>query len=123
MRFLVDAQLPRSLAVHLTELGHDAIHVKDLPSGGRTSDSEITTFADAEGRVVVTKDADFRHTHETGGHPQHLLYVSVGNVRNRDLLDHFSAHHAAIVAAFEQADFIELGREALTLHPTKGRPE
>lgn len=73
MRFVIDAQLPRSLVVHLTELGHDAIHVKDLPSGGRTSDSEITALADSERRVVVTKDADFRHTHETGGHPQLLL--------------------------------------------------
>lgn len=119
MRFLVDAQLPRILADHLTKLGHDTVHVKDLPAGGRTTDSEITATADREDRVVVTKDADFRHTHETGGHPQRLLHVVVGNVRNQELLDHFSIHHETIVAAFEEADFVELGRQALTLHPRR----
>ncbi len=76
MRFVVDAQLPETLVDHLPQLGHDAIHVKRLPRGGDTSDSEITAFADAEDRVVVTKDSDFRHTHETGGHPSRLLLIS-----------------------------------------------
>jgi predicted nuclease of predicted toxin-antitoxin system len=83
MKFLVDAQLPRSLALHLVGLGHDAIHVKELPSGSLTTDSEITSIADADGRVVVTKDADFRHMHETGGRPERLLLIVVGNTRNR----------------------------------------
>ncbi|WP_458040528.1 MULTISPECIES: DUF5615 family PIN-like protein [Bacteria] len=121
MKFLVDAQLPRSLAVHLVDLGHDAIHVKELPAGSRTTDSVITSTADARGRVVVTKDADFRHTHETGGHPERLLLLVVGNTRNRELLDQFSAHHAQVVVAFEDADFVELGRESLILHPRRKR--
>ncbi len=120
MRFIVDAQLPETLVEHLQRLGHDAIHVKHLPAGGNTSDSEITRFADSEDRLIVTKDSDFRHTHETGGHPTRLLLISVGNVRNRDLLALISAHHDAIVQAFEQADFVELGTTALTLHPRRG---
>ena len=76
MRFVVDARLPETLVDHLPQLGHDAIQVKHLPRGGDTSDSEITRFADAEGRVVVTKDSDSRHTHETGGHPSRLLLIS-----------------------------------------------
>jgi predicted nuclease of predicted toxin-antitoxin system len=121
MKFLVDAQLPRSLAVHLAALGHDVAHVKDLPAGSLTTDSEITSIADADGRIVVTKDADFRHMHETGGHPERLLLVAVGNTRNRELLDHFTAHHATIVGAFDEADFVELGRETLTLHRRRTR--
>lgn len=121
MKFLVDAQLPRGLAVHLVDLGHDAIHVKDLPAGSLTTDSEIRSIADAEARVGVTKDADFRHMHETGGHPTRLLIVAVGNTRNRELLDHFTAHHETIVSAFDDADFIELSRESLTLHPRRTR--
>ncbi len=62
MKFIVDAQLPRVLALRFIELGHDAIHVNELPNGGDTRDSEITAFADETGRVVVTKDNDFRHT-------------------------------------------------------------
>ncbi len=67
MRFIVDAQLPRVLAARLSELGHDATHVNDLPSAGDTPDREIAEYADANGLIVVTKDDDFRHTHETGG--------------------------------------------------------
>jgi predicted nuclease of predicted toxin-antitoxin system len=119
MKFIVDAQLPRILQAHLNGLGHDALHVKDLPRSGDTSDSEITAFADAEDRIVVTKDSDFRHTHETGGHPNRLLYVTLGNLRNRDLLAHVSAHQAAIIAAFDDADFVELGESGLTLHPRR----
>lgn len=118
-RFIVDAQLPKSLAVRLTELGYDAIHVKELPAGGDTSDSEITKVADLERRTVVTKDADFRHTHETGGHPWRLLLVTVGNIKNRDLLALVTAHHIAIAAALVHADFVELGSSALTLHPRR----
>ena len=69
MRFIVDAQLPRVLVSRLRELGHDAIHVKRVPDAGDTSDAEISRMADADERIVVTKDADFRHSHETGGHP------------------------------------------------------
>jgi hypothetical protein len=41
MRCVVDAQLPRALANHLLASGHDAIHVKELPSAGDTTDAEI----------------------------------------------------------------------------------
>jgi predicted nuclease of predicted toxin-antitoxin system len=117
VRFVVDAQLPRALADLLQRLGDDVVHVKDLPRGGDTSDRDITRFADAEQRVVVTKDSDFRHTHETGGGPRRLLVVTVGNVRNRVLLALVSDHHDAIVTALAEADFVELGATGLTLHP------
>ena len=93
--------------------------MKDLPAGSLTRDSDIRFIADADDRVVVTKDADFRHMHETGGHPGQLLLVAVGNTRNRELLDHFIAHHETIVSAFGEADFVELARENLTLHPRR----
>lgn len=121
MKLLVDAQLPRSLADLLVNLGHDAVHVKDLPAGSLTTDPQIRSIADAEGRVEVTKDADFRHMHEMGGRPERLLLIAVGNTRNRDLLDHVTVHHALIVGAFDDADFVELGRESLTVHPRRDR--
>jgi predicted nuclease of predicted toxin-antitoxin system len=119
VRFIVDAQLPYVLASQLRELGHDAIHVKRLPDAGHTTDAEITRVADAEGRVVVTKDADFRHTHETDGHPRRLLMIAVGNVRNRDLLELIKQHHDTITAALDRSDFVELGRTSVTLHPRR----
>ena len=65
-------------------------------------------------------DSDFRHAHETGGHPTRLLLISAGNVRNRDLYELIAAHHDEIMDAFTQADFVELGTRALTLHPRRG---
>lgn len=63
MRFLVDAQLPVRLARQFTAAGHDAVHTSVLPQGNRTSDIEIATLSDTEGRVVVTKDREFRDGH------------------------------------------------------------
>ncbi|MGI5187902.1 DUF5615 family PIN-like protein [Promicromonospora sp. CA-289599] len=68
-RFIVDAQLPKSLAVRLTELGYDAIHVKELPAGGDTSDSEITKVADLDRRIVVTRTRTFGTRTRRAGTP------------------------------------------------------
>ena len=59
MKFLVDAQLPRLLAFRLREAGNDAVHTLDLSAGNRTTDVEILAIAYREGRVIITKDADF----------------------------------------------------------------
>jgi len=41
MKFLVDAQLPRSFCDWLRECGYDAVHTLDLEMGNQTPDSEI----------------------------------------------------------------------------------
>ena len=55
MNFLVDAQLPRSLAALLQSCGHNAIHTLELPEGNRTSDDILCMLAANEQRVMVTK--------------------------------------------------------------------
>jgi predicted nuclease of predicted toxin-antitoxin system len=58
MRFLIDAQLPPSLAVTLRECGQEAAHVFDLlPPAAR--DAVIWQLALDSGYVLVTKDEDF----------------------------------------------------------------
>lgn len=59
MKFLIDAQLPKSLARFLIERGFDAIHTLDLPNKNLTGDDEINRISLAENRVVISKDADF----------------------------------------------------------------
>ncbi len=83
MNFLVDAQLPRLLAIRLCELGHNSCHTLDLDSGNRTPDSTISAMADNTGAVVITKDADFLDSHILSGHPAKLLLISTGNISNR----------------------------------------
>jgi predicted nuclease of predicted toxin-antitoxin system len=59
MKFIVDAQLPRRLAMELAAAGHDVAHTLDLPLGNRTPDREIASLAANEARIVITKDSDF----------------------------------------------------------------
>ena len=121
MKFLVDAQLPARLAELLNRAGHDAVHTIALPDGNRSTDSQIAERADADGRVVITKDRDFRDAHMLAGSPRRLLVVATGNVTNLALLLLIERHLDAIVSAFEEADFVELSKEALALSHRKDR--
>jgi predicted nuclease of predicted toxin-antitoxin system len=116
VKFLVDAQLPVRLARFLISAGHDVLHTTDLPDGNRTADGRIAALADDEDRVVVTKDRDFRDGHLLSGSPRRLLVVATGNITNSALLALFEAHLGAILAALDEADFVELGPGALVVH-------
>ena len=116
MKFLVDAQLPRRFCTWLTEAGHDALHTLDLPQGNRSSDNEILAVAEREQRVVVTKDDDFVQSYLVTGRPLRLLLISTGNIANDELERIVRDHMGEITRAFDTAAFVELGRNALTLH-------
>jgi predicted nuclease of predicted toxin-antitoxin system len=115
VKLLIDAQLPVRLAQFLTGAGHDTAHTIELPDGNRSTDRQIAWHADREGRVVITKDRDFRDGHLLTRSPRRLLVVSTGNITNDDFLELFEAHLGAIVSAFDQADFVELFRDSLAL--------
>ena len=116
MRFLIDAQLPRRLARHLVEAGHDATHTLDLPQRNATTDDELARVADAEGRVVVSKDADFVTSQLLRGTPGRLLVVATGNLSNDALIDLFVTHATELVAALEESRRVELRREGIVLY-------
>lgn len=118
MKFLVDAQLPARLSELLSGAGHDALHTRELPDGNRSTDSQIARRADADERVVVTKDQDFREAHLLAGSPRQLLVVATGSIANDALLSLFELNLDAIVSAFAEASFVQLTAEALML----GRP-
>lgn len=58
MRFLVDASLPRSAAISLQRLGHDAVDVRDVGMRSAT-DGVIASHARRNGQILVTRDFDF----------------------------------------------------------------
>ena len=116
MKFLVDAQLPRRLADWLTQQGHDALHTLDLPRANRTPDAEVIGCADADGRAVVTKDADFVNSFQLRGQPGRLLLVSTGNISNEELVKLWEKHLSAIVRAAESSRFVELTTNAVVIH-------
>lgn len=116
MRFLVDAQLPRRLALRLREVGYDAIHTLDLPAANRTSDHEIVVIAARENRIVVTKDTDFVTTFVLMRQPEKLLLISTGNITNADLEALVVPNLPLIAGSFMTHYFIELTRSALIVH-------
>ena len=96
MRFLVDAQLPPSLARFLRTLGEEALACRDV--GLRDADDgEIWRFAIAGGWCLVTKDEDFAVSHmsETDG-PQ-VIWLRIGNTTNPALLQWLEPLWADIV--------------------------
>ena len=58
MRFLIDANMPRSVAELLKRYDHEAVDVRDIGMGGAT-DSEIAAYAQMNSLVLVTRDFDF----------------------------------------------------------------
>ena len=116
MRFLVDAMLPRRLARRLIALGRDAVHTLDLPLGNRTSDRDICALADRDGRVVVTKDADFVSLHVISGSPVRLLLVSTGNIGNDELEVRLLAQLDPVEESLQAPGFVELTNDGLVIH-------
>ena len=116
MKFLVDAQLPRRLALKLREAGHEAVHTLDLPLGNRTTDTLINDLSAREQYVVVTKDSDFVNSFILGGRPHKLLLISTGNIRNAELESLFFSNLERVVEGFDSFDYIELNRRTLIFH-------
>jgi len=82
MRFVVDAQLPKSLSDLINSKGYDSIHTLDLPKANATQDNEILELSTRENRVVVTKDNDFLDSFLLIGKPKKLIFVKTGNIKN-----------------------------------------
>ena len=116
MKWLIDAQMPRRLATALAGLGHDAVHTLDLPRGNRTSDSDLCRIADSSGRILISKDRDFMDSFHVNGTPARLLWITIGNITNTDLLAHIELMLPDIERAFSEAKCVELTAFELIVH-------
>lgn len=109
-------QLPAKLCEILAYKHCDTMHVNDMLHGDEITDREIIDLAQLEGRIVITKDADFYHSHMTLGRPGKLLLVTTGNIQNRQLFTLFRAYIDLIEELFSRCSFIELSNEGLIAH-------
>jgi len=116
MKFFVDANLPFKLALNLRDRGFDALHTDDLPDKERTTDKEIRKFAIDQDRIVITKDSDFLDSHIIQGIPGKLLFVTTGNIINKDLLKLIEKNFEKVVQLFDIYDLIEINNDEIIGH-------
>jgi predicted nuclease of predicted toxin-antitoxin system len=85
VKFLVDAQLPPSLAATLCESGSDAVAVREV--GLRdASDHDIWRYALREGLIIITKDEDFAERCLYEANQPVIVWLRIGNCSNEALL-------------------------------------
>jgi len=117
VKWLVDAQLPLALAVGIRMTGRDVKHTLDLSRANRTSDDTIRLLLNEEGRVLITKDGDFKVSHFLYSIPRQLVFVTTGNIRNRVLIPLFIRNLPLIEIAFERGDLVIFGLGGIDAQP------
>jgi len=110
MKFLVDAQLPKSLCDVLRAKAFDSIHTPDLPDKNRTTDNHIIKISNNEDRVVITKDEDFRESFLLKREPRKLIIVTTGNIHNTELKMIFEKSIDQFVSLLSENALIEVNK-------------
>ena len=117
MKFIIDAQLPFRLKKWLIERGHNAIHTDDLPDKHLTSDKEIIRIAGIEERIIISKDSDFYQYNLIKGIPKRLLFITTGNIVNKELIRLLELNFSTIEEHFSSgAKIIEIDNKSITVH-------
>jgi predicted nuclease of predicted toxin-antitoxin system len=101
--FLIDAQLPPSLAAALRDAGCDAIHIGDLGLLAAT-DRKIWDETMSRSAVLVTKDRDFPILRAARNEGPVVLWVRVGNTHNRTLIVQILRALPAIIDSVERGE-------------------
>jgi predicted nuclease of predicted toxin-antitoxin system len=75
MRFKLDENMPESLVIDLSAVGHDAATCRQEGIGGG-GDPAIASHALTEGRILVTFDLDFSdiRRYPPGSHPGMVIF-------------------------------------------------
>lgn len=124
MRFLLDQNQSPRLVELLADLGHDAIHVRQIGMS-RASDTEIMAIARDDNRVVVSGDTDFGElpARTNAASPSLVLFRRQGLRRAAELAALLDANLAAVVDDLDagavvviDADRVRIRR--LPLQPT-----
>jgi predicted nuclease of predicted toxin-antitoxin system len=106
MKFIVDTQLPPLLKELLKDKQIDCSHTIDYSIGNFLTDQQIREIAILEDRIIITKDTDFYDYYLINSFPPKVLLLTLGNTKNRALLDYFRSNIDKIIKQFS---FEEVG--------------
>jgi predicted nuclease of predicted toxin-antitoxin system len=110
MKFIIDEQLPLLLCDWVQAKGHDVVHILTLGGVASVSDSNVNILSMTEKRVVITKDEDFFNSYLFQKQPYKLIYITTGNIKNRDLLNIFREKFDKLLELISEHDVIEINR-------------
>ena len=99
MKLLFDENLSSKLPRLCAALYPGSAHVRDCDLNGRP-DEEVWQYAQANGFVIVSKDADFHERALLYGPPPKLVWLRIGNCTREDLVRLMTSHEQDI-RAFE----------------------
>lgn len=116
MKFIVDAQLPKSISDFLCSNGHDCIHTLDLPNKNNTIDNEIINISLKEKRIVITKDNDFLESYLISQKPEKLIIIKTGNIKNIVLIEILNKHLERILNELSYNSLIEINQTEIIIH-------
>ena len=106
MNIWIDAQLPPTLANWISSnFKITAISLKDL-SLRDAKDIEIFEYAKLANAVIMTKDSDFIDLVCRLGTPPQILWITCGNVTNRNLRQLLSTTLSAALEQIKQGEAI-----------------
>ena len=101
----------------LNDQGHDAIHTNDLPNKHLTPDKEIIQIANLENRIVISKDSDFYQYNLINGVPKRILFLTTGNIVNKELIRLLELNFTTIENYFKSgSNIIEFDNTSITVH-------
>jgi len=110
VKFIVDAQLPKSLSDFINQKGFDSIHTLEFPNKNKTDDIEIINKAIEEDRIIISKDNDFLNSFLIKSEPPKLIMVKTGNLRNSELIKIFNLHFKVIIEMISRSNLVEIGK-------------
>lgn len=116
MKFIVDAQLPKSLSDFLNNSGFDSIHTLDLPDKNKSKDNQIVKISIEQKRIVITKDTDFLESYILNSLPPKLIIVKTGNIENKSLLNIFEKNINVIIDLISKNNLVEISKTDIAEH-------
>ena len=94
---LLDENLSYRLVARLADLYPGSAHVREHGLE-QADDSAVWAFARGRDYVIVSKDNDFQQRAFVHGSPPKVIWLRLGNVSTRLILDVLRGHHAEISA-------------------------
>ncbi len=114
MKFIIDEQLPIKLADWLNTKGFDTLHTSYFNKKS-LNDKEIRAISMGENRILISKDEDFFNSFILLREPYKLIFLTTGNIKNRQLLDIFRENFNHILKLIEQHDVLEVKKDLIKI--------